>query len=57
MDGPLDGLPAEGRLIGARLGHQVLGQLVLGVGAEVLLELRKRLGGDGGTWSLMNKCG
>ena len=50
VDGPLDGLPAEGGLVGARLGHQVLGKLVLGLGLEVLLELGQRLGRYGGTW-------
>ena len=50
VDGPLDGLPAEGGLVGARLGHQVLRQLVLGLGLEVLLELGQRLGRYGGTW-------
>ena len=50
MDGPLHGLPAQGRLVGARLGHEVLGQLVLRVRVEVLLELRQRLGRDRGTW-------
>ena len=49
VDGPLDGLPAEGGLVGARLGHQVLGQLVLGLRLEVLLELGQRLGRYGGT--------
>ena len=53
MDGPLDGLPAEGGLVGARLGHQVLGKLVLGLGLEVLLELGQRLGRYGGTWRRM----
>ena len=49
VDGALDGLPAEGGLVGARLGHQVLGQLVLGLRLEVLLELGQRLGRYGGT--------